>query len=231
MSERPPRLVRPIPRSTPFALGLFIVCGGCQTGPRDCFGIEAVGDLSVRLVDPTIGPTTYASPGDRLGSVSTEAGLPSCEAFDGVDVGTSIALSDAKLTNTGGPPECSTVRADATLPSGQFLESIRTSGLFSEIVFTGGGGLFKSVSRTGVAGCPGSWVLDFDLSELAEWHPISVGEPLPPEALFDPSEPGGQAPILIGRLFRLAEGASCAALPAGVTSCLDVFLGRFEPAP
>jgi len=203
----------------------------CQSGPYDCFGMKAARNFSVRLVDDAAAPVTYADPGLRVASVSGVYGsnLPSCEEFDGVAVGSVIDLEDATLATRSGGPFCSIVRADATLRGGQHFEGIRTSGRFDEHVFTGGGAMFTVVSRGSVAGCPGSWVLDFDLGELINKYDERTHEPWSKEKLFDPGEAGGQAPVLAARLFQVDAGASCPALPSSVTRCVDIYLGRFEP--
>lgn len=203
---------------------------GCGSGPYDCYGFKAARDFSVRLVDDAAAPTTYADPGARLDSVSTIHGgnLPSCEAFDGVAAGSVVDLADASLITTSGSVNCSVASADATLESGERLESIGSTGRFDEHVFTGGGAIFKVVHRGTVAGCSGSWVLDFEIGELQAKYDARTDEVWPKEKLFDPGEPGGQAPVLAARLFQLDEGATCASLPTNVTRCVDVYLARFE---
>ncbi len=39
------------------------------------------------------------------------------------------------------------------------------------------------------------------------------------------------APVIIVRHFRLDDGATCAALPLGVTECVDAFSGYYAAAP
>jgi len=200
---------------------------GCAPGPRDCFGLRAARNFSVRLVDNASEPTFYADPGTRLESATSAFRVPSCGAFDGVATGSVVDLTSAQLIAWNGT-NCSVVRADATLEDGRFLESIRDDGFFNEFVFTGGGALFTVIHRGVVAGCSGSWVLDFDLTELATWNGVQIDKTWSSSQLFDAGVQGGQAPILAARMFVLDEGASCPALGA-MSSCVDIFLARFEP--
>jgi len=204
-----------------------LATSGCPTGPRDCFGLRAARNFSVRLVDDASDPMFYADPGARLESATHAFRVPSCGAFDGVTTGSVVDLTSAQLISWNGT-NCSVVRADATLEDGRFLESIRDNGFFGELVFSGGGGGFTVIHRGVVEGCSGSWVLDFDLTELATWNGVQIDKAWSSSQLFDAGVQGGQAPILAARMFVLDEGASCPALGA-MTSCVDIFLARFEP--
>ena len=204
--------------------------GSCDSGPHDCFGFKAARDFSVRLVDDASSPTNYADPGARLETVVSAGGsnLPSCGTFDGVAAGSVVDLTSATLISASGV-NCSVVRADATLESGEQLESIRTNGRFDEHLFVGGAAIFKVVHRGEVAGCWGSWVLDFEIGTLFTKYGARTDQVWSKDKLFDPGEPGGQAPVLAARLFQMDEGETCSALPLGVTRCVDVYLARFEP--
>lgn len=218
------------------AVALLLTVGtSCADGPWDCFGLQSANKFSVNLVDTLESPTTYAPPDvQRLALISSvyASGLPSCSSFDGVTNGIVLDLDNAQMISQAtGHFECSVVRGEASLPTGDALKWLYSDGRLGDHVFTGGTALYAVIGRGAVAGCAGSWILDFEMRELAAANAMTDTDfqtGFTADQLFLTGSPGGEAPVMIGRLFQLDDGASCPALPTGVTRCVDIFLGHFQ---
>ncbi len=216
-----------------FGFSLGIVSTGCSKEPRDlepCYGFSLTPSIAVQLVEPATDTSSMYVVDDP------DWGLPSCAAFDGVASGNTYTFSNIGLDGDVRSDQCSLPVADITGPGIGPVSTVRAEVAEPLLVATRRGRMLEygpATEARGVAGCSGVWRFAtfpyglvtenaLDRQDNAGWAD---------GLLYDTLETGSDAPVIIVRHFRLDDGATCAALPLGVTECVDAFSGYYAAAP
>lgn len=212
---------------------LGIVSTGCSKEPRDlepCYGFSLTPSIAVHLVEPA------TDTGSMYVVSDPDWGLPSCATFDGVAAGHTYTFSNVGLDGVVRSDQCSLPVADVTGPGIGALSTVREDVAEPLLVATRRGRLLEygpATQARSVAGCSGVWSLatfpyglvaehELDRQDNAGWAD---------GLLYDTLGTGSDAPVIVVRHFRLDEGATCAALPVGVTECVDAWSGYYAAAP